>query len=87
LPHRAVGHIRFEKSRCGELRRAFKIRFADDKACANCAKNGFAENLDATSGKGLRDRAYTLDIQRVFDVGKEVSEVSCFALHGRQSRQ
>lgn len=36
--------------------------FAADLAerfCANCAREGFAENFDATSGAGLRDRAYT----------------------------
>lgn len=36
--------------------------FASDLAesfCANCAREGFAENFDATSGAGLRDRAYT----------------------------
>ena len=39
-----------------------KTEFAADLAerfCLNCAKEGFAENFDATTGAGLRDRAYT----------------------------
>ncbi len=39
-----------------------KTEFSEDLAerfCQNCAKEGFAENFDATSGTGLRDRAYT----------------------------
>lgn len=30
-----------------------------ERFCRNCAKEGYAENFDATSGAGLRDRAYT----------------------------
>ena len=30
-----------------------------EKFCATCAASGFAENFDALSGAGLRDRAYT----------------------------
>ena len=44
------------------LRRAGHIRLADDISLrfrALCEKSGFAENFDAQSGAGLRDRAYT----------------------------
>jgi putative isomerase len=30
-----------------------------ERFCCNCAKQGFSENFDATTGAGLRDRAYT----------------------------
>jgi len=42
------------KGGCKEFARELAERF-----CANCAKEGFAENFDATTGSGLRDRAYT----------------------------
>ncbi|GIJ30946.1 amylo-alpha-1,6-glucosidase [Micromonospora sediminimaris] len=44
------------------LRRAGHIGFADDisqRFRALCEKSGFAENFDAETGAGLRDRAYT----------------------------
>ena len=44
------------------LRRAGHIRLADDisrRFRALCEKSGFAENFDAQTGAGLRDRAYT----------------------------
>ena len=34
-------------------------RRAAERFCRMCAKSGFAENFDALSGEGLRDRAYT----------------------------
>ncbi|MEV0389316.1 trehalase family glycosidase [Nonomuraea sp. NPDC050643] len=44
------------------LRRAGHIRLADEISArfrALCEKSGFAENFDARTGEGLRDRAYT----------------------------
>ncbi|MEU5669244.1 glycogen debranching protein, partial [Micromonospora sp. NPDC047753] len=44
------------------LRRAGQTRIADDisrRFLALCEKSGFAENFDAETGTGLRDRAYT----------------------------
>ncbi|MBM0202864.1 amylo-alpha-1,6-glucosidase [Micromonospora sp. NPDC051227] len=44
------------------LRRAGQTRMADDisrRFLALCEKSGFAENFDAETGTGLRDRAYT----------------------------
>jgi glycogen debranching enzyme len=44
------------------LRRAGHIRLADEISLrfrALCEKSGFAENFDAQTGAGLRDRAYT----------------------------
>jgi glycogen debranching enzyme len=44
------------------LRRAGHERLADDISArfrALCETHGFAENFDALTGKGLRDRAYT----------------------------
>ncbi|MEV0717809.1 trehalase family glycosidase [Asanoa sp. NPDC050611] len=44
------------------LRRAGHTRVADDisrRFLALCEKSGFAENFDAETGAGLRDRAYT----------------------------
>ncbi|MFF5177838.1 amylo-alpha-1,6-glucosidase [Micromonospora sp. NPDC000316] len=44
------------------LRRAGHLRIADDisrRFLALCEKSGFAENFDAETGAGLRDRAYT----------------------------
>jgi len=44
------------------LRRAGHIRLANDisrRFRALCEKSGFAENFDAQTGAGLRDRAYT----------------------------
>jgi glycogen debranching enzyme len=44
------------------LRRAGHVRLADDishRFRALCEKSGFAENFDAETGTGLRDRAYT----------------------------
>ncbi|MET7881256.1 amylo-alpha-1,6-glucosidase [Micromonospora profundi] len=44
------------------LRRAGHTRIADDvsrRFLALCEKSGFAENFDAETGAGLRDRAYT----------------------------
>lgn len=44
------------------LRRAGHVELADDIAIrflALCEKSGFAENFDAVTGEGLRDRAYT----------------------------
>jgi hypothetical protein len=38
----------------GALAREVSARF-----CRLCARSGFAENFDALSGAGLRDRAYT----------------------------
>jgi len=38
----------------GDLAREIARRF-----CDNCVVNGFAENFDAQTGAGLRDRAYT----------------------------
>ena len=32
-----------------------------------CRSSGFAENFDALSGEGLRDRAYTWTSQRLYD--------------------
>ena len=46
---------------CG-LARGGATEFAaelSERFCRNCAREGFAENFDATSGAGLRDRAYT----------------------------
>ena len=43
-----------ETSGFNELARDVAERF-----CATCAASGFAENFDALSGEGLRDRAYT----------------------------
>ncbi len=34
-------------------------RRAAERFCRMCAKSGFAENFDAQTGEGLRDRAYT----------------------------
>lgn len=34
-------------------------RRAAERFCRMCAKSGFAENFDAATGEGLRDRAYT----------------------------
>ena len=34
-------------------------RRAAERFCAMCEKSGFAENFDALTGAGLRDRAYT----------------------------
>jgi glycogen debranching enzyme len=44
------------------LRRAGHVDLADDishRFRALCEKSGFAENFDAETGTGLRDRAYT----------------------------
>ena len=44
------------------LRRAGQYELADDISSrfrALCEKSGFAENFDALTGAGLRDRAYT----------------------------
>ncbi|GAA1034098.1 trehalase family glycosidase [Virgisporangium ochraceum] len=44
------------------LRRAGHVRLADDisdRFRALCERSGFAENFDALTGAGLRDRAYT----------------------------
>jgi glycogen debranching enzyme len=44
------------------LRRAGYVDLADEISArfrALCEKSGFAENFDARSGTGLRDRAYT----------------------------
>ncbi len=44
------------------LRRAGHLRLADDTSArfrALCETSGFAENFDALTGSGLRDRAYT----------------------------
>jgi glycogen debranching enzyme len=44
------------------LRRAGFIELADtvsERFRALCEKSGFAENFDALTGEGLRDRAYT----------------------------
>lgn len=41
---------------CGENELAKKIAI---QFCKMCAKSGFAENFDAQTGEGLRDRAYT----------------------------
>ena len=44
------------------LRRAGRTDLADDireRFCRLCERSGFAENFDARSGAGLRDRAYT----------------------------
>jgi hypothetical protein len=44
------------------LRRAGQIELADavrDRFLRLCEKSGFAENFDAVTGEGLRDRAYT----------------------------
>ena len=41
---------------CGEDKLAEKIAL---QFCKMCAKSGFAENFDAQTGEGLRDRAYT----------------------------
>ncbi|WP_033325675.1 amylo-alpha-1,6-glucosidase [Streptomyces yerevanensis] len=44
------------------LRRAGHVRLADEISArfrALCETNGFAENFDALTGSGLRDRAYT----------------------------
>ena len=44
------------------LAKGGEVDFAAELAerfCANCAREGFAENFDAKEGRGLRDRAYT----------------------------
>ena len=44
------------------LRRAGYVELADiiaERFLALCEKSGFAENFDAITGEGLRDRAYT----------------------------
>ena len=41
---------------CGEIDLA---RDLSEKFCDLCAANGFAENFDALTGSGYRDRAYT----------------------------
>ena len=41
---------------CG---RADLARRVAERFCRMCAKSGFAENFDALTGEGLRDRAYT----------------------------
>jgi glycogen debranching enzyme len=44
------------------LRRSEHLRLADDISArfrASCETHGFAENFDAMTGTGLRDRAYT----------------------------
>ena len=44
------------------LRRGGETAFAAELAerfCKVCEKSGFAENFDANTGAGLRDRAYT----------------------------
>ena len=41
---------------CG---RADLARRVAERFCRMCAKSGFAENYDALTGEGLRDRAYT----------------------------
>ncbi|MFP4377349.1 MAG: MGH1-like glycoside hydrolase domain-containing protein [Spirochaetales bacterium] len=41
---------------CGEDELAETIA---DRFCRTCAENGFAENFDALTGEGLRDRAYS----------------------------
>ncbi len=41
---------------CGEPELAQMI---SDRFCKTCAENGFAENFDAVTGRGLRDLSYT----------------------------
>jgi hypothetical protein len=41
---------------------------------ANCDNNGFAENYDAVTGRGLRDRAYSWSAS-VYSVFSEQSEI------------
>ncbi|WP_431307989.1 MGH1-like glycoside hydrolase domain-containing protein [Arenivirga flava] len=44
------------------LRRAGHVDLADDvrgRFLRLCEQSGFAENFDAVTGEGLRDRAYT----------------------------
>ena len=44
------------------LRRAGQVELADEISARFrrlCERSGFAENFDAISGAGLRDRAYT----------------------------
>jgi len=41
---------------CGEHELARKIA---KRFCLTCVQSGMAENFDALTGKGLRDRAYT----------------------------
>ena len=53
---------------CGELNLA---RDLARKFCDLCAANGFAENFDALTGVGLRDRAYTWTASAFLVLGHE----------------
>jgi Mannosylglycerate hydrolase MGH1-like glycoside hydrolase domain len=43
-------------SQCGEKE---IVRETAEKFCAMVRRSGFAENFDALTGEGLRDKAYT----------------------------
>ena len=54
--------------RCGEVGLA---RSAAEKFLKMCQKSGFAENFNAKSGEGLRDRAYTWTSSGAFILAQE----------------
>ena len=53
----------------GELARGVALRF-----CKACAKSGFAENFDALTGEGLKDRAYTWTASVFLLLASEMSD-------------
>lgn len=55
-------------SKCGEISLAKK---AAESFLKMCAESGFAENFNAVTGEGLRDRAYTWTSSGAFILAKE----------------
>ncbi|WP_423739437.1 MGH1-like glycoside hydrolase domain-containing protein [Cryobacterium zongtaii] len=59
------------------LRRAGQVGLADlisERFRGLCERSGFAENFDALTGEGLRDRAYTWTASCYLTLAREAEE-------------